>query len=228
MFEILGYATFAISIAYFGLKFTARKFIENEFSKQLEKHKQKLNAEFNRMTIIHQKEIEIIPELWGKLQKTLKDLEKYTSLLIITIDFDLVDSKNIEDIIDNISFLSDIEKDKMKKLSTGEQSHYYMKKQKQYVKNNSYISLNSFHEYIQKNSIFLTSDIQQLFLEIDKKIYDTILTKEESTDLKEINSNKESKDKALEAYKKLKEDIIPLKTKLNNMIKERLYVNKTE
>ncbi|MBD3349946.1 MAG: hypothetical protein GF364_00490 [Candidatus Lokiarchaeota archaeon] len=69
-------------------KYLASKWIESKFTKSLEDHKHKLenereklkfeiNSLFNRVTKIHEKEIEVLPIAWKKLDDLLDLLRKF-------------------------------------------------------------------------------------------------------------------------------------------------------
>lgn len=69
----------ASAIAFAALKLFGQKWFEHQFSQQLESFKREqselleqykfqINSRFNRITKIHEKEFEVLPEIWHKLQ----------------------------------------------------------------------------------------------------------------------------------------------------------------
>ena len=77
------------AVAYAIFVFVGRKWLETKFSERLEayKHEQnkeleeirfRINSQFNRITKIHEKEIEVLPESWIRLQKAINQLQ-YTA-----------------------------------------------------------------------------------------------------------------------------------------------------
>ncbi|HBB96593.1 MAG TPA: hypothetical protein DC054_14510 [Blastocatellia bacterium] len=57
----------ASGIVYALFMFVGKKWIENQFARRLKAYERKQNSLFNRITKIHEKEIEILPTAWRKL-----------------------------------------------------------------------------------------------------------------------------------------------------------------
>ena len=209
--------------AYIILKFTSKKFIENVFSKQLENHKQKLNAEFNRMTIVHQKEIEVIPQAWKLLQIAMEQVNILTSLLKSYPDVDNYSEDDYRKYIEESSFS---EKDKQELLLTnmGQRFKKYSRiADKQEILNANTKMIN-FHKYIQEHSIFLVDEIKEKFLEIDGKVFEII----RNTSIHSQYEMDKKYDDLSKNFNTVRDEIHPILQELDLLIKNRLHVEKTE
>lgn len=82
----------AVGIAFTAFRFLGSKWIETKFAarleayrheqtKELEELRHKINAAFSRMTKIHEKEFEALPEAWYKLQDALGHISGLTSVV---------------------------------------------------------------------------------------------------------------------------------------------------
>jgi len=80
--ELVLYTGSIVGFTFLFFRFLGKRWIENIFSKNLEKWKHELNKEleqyrykinalFNRVTKIHEKEFEVLPEAWLKMQDAL-------------------------------------------------------------------------------------------------------------------------------------------------------------
>jgi hypothetical protein len=57
----------ASGVVYALFKFVGKNWIENQFARRLKVYERKQNSLFNRITKIHEKEIEVLPAAWQKL-----------------------------------------------------------------------------------------------------------------------------------------------------------------
>lgn len=68
-------------LAFLGFRWLLRKWLDNHFAQQLEEFKREqselleeyrleINSEFNRISKIHEKEFEVLPEIWGRIQSS--------------------------------------------------------------------------------------------------------------------------------------------------------------
>ena len=80
--KIVAYGGGATVLAYAIFMFLGKKWIESKFDEkfaafkhaqeqELERYRHQVNILLSRVTKIHEKEIEILPELWHKLQNAL-------------------------------------------------------------------------------------------------------------------------------------------------------------
>ena len=102
--QLITYGGGSVAIAYLFFKFLGQTWIEQKFaerlefakhelSKEIEKQKLQIDALLNRVNKLHEKEFEILPEIWGKLMiahgeiyscnsalKSLPDLQRMNEL----------------------------------------------------------------------------------------------------------------------------------------------------
>lgn len=67
IFELIFTSGLAVAI----FKLWGENWLNNKFAKNLEDHKAKINSLFSRISKIHEKEFEVLPEAWRKLQEAM-------------------------------------------------------------------------------------------------------------------------------------------------------------
>ena len=82
MLKFLGELGVIVGIAFLFFRFLGKRWIENKFQKSLEDHKHKhdeeiqrlkceIDLQLSRITKIHEKEFEVLPQAWTKLDNLL-------------------------------------------------------------------------------------------------------------------------------------------------------------
>jgi hypothetical protein len=131
--KIIVYAGGVAAVAYGVFIFLGKKWIDSKFAEQLEtfKHEQtkeienvgyEINALLSRVTKIHEKELEILPELWARMHKALSHAGKFVSLLQQYRDINDMTDTQLEEFLKQ-SRLHDFEKEELKKAS--DKQRYY-------------------------------------------------------------------------------------------------------
>ena len=159
VFKWLGYAAVwfggAVGIAFAAFRFLGAKWIENKFATQLEAHKHeqakeleelrhKISAAFSRVTKIHAKESEVLPEVWYKLQDALGRISGVTSLWQQYPDLSRMDATQLAEFLQQ-SDLYESEKEELRK--TNDKNAYYQEKRFRHDLKLAYDAFWDFHNY---------------------------------------------------------------------------------
>ena len=123
--KVLAYGGGGAAVAYGLFMFWGKKWIENKFSKSLEEYKHaqnkeleelryKINSQFSRITKIHEKEFDLLPEAWSKMQDALGHISKFTSIYQEFPDLNKMSDEALEEFLAN-SKLQEYEKQELRK-----------------------------------------------------------------------------------------------------------------
>lgn len=215
--------------AYLAFRFLGARWIENRFATRLEAHKHeqakeleelrhKINAAFSRVTKIHEKEFEVLPEAWNKLQDTLGRISAVTSLYQQYPDVNRMTTSELAEFVEQ-SDLSASEKEEL--LKQGDKTVYYQEKRFRHDLKNAKDSFWDFHNYSIRNRIFLTPDLFEQFQTIDDVMWQAIVLRESG---QEDNGHQMWTD----AYKKIKDEINPIRDEIERLIQTRLRYHEAE
>lgn len=222
--EVVAYGGGAAAIFYGILRFFGQKWLDEKFSKRLEEFKRFQNQEFenyrfeinklfNRITKIHEKEFEILPTAWQKLQTANRLVIQMTSPLQSYPDLNRMSSQELNAFL-NDSKLYDFQKEELLKESN--KVDYYRKKIFWINYNEVSHSIMEFHNYVLLNKIFFHKEMFDLFSEIDSRVYEAHLL---SSELVEHSNSNEVWKTLREANKKIQ----PLINQLEEVIQKRLH-----
>ncbi len=231
--KIIGYSS-GFALFFYGiLKIFGKKWLDEKFSKRLEEFKHfqnqemenykfQINKMFNRVLKIQEKEFEVLPEIWSKLQFSFGTLVNLTASFKTYPDLDRMTEPELTEYLDTLNFpkykIDELRSAKIKLdlfVKYQFQSDYYLAYQK-YVE---------FHQYLIINKIFLEKKLFDLFSEIDKKMYSMYISARHMDDPREkwelfFESKKEADE--------INQTIQPLIENLGIMIQQRLHINDAE
>jgi hypothetical protein len=220
---IIGFALLVVLFAYYLFKFYGQKWIENRFaerlsklkheqSQELESYRLKINALFSRITKIHEKEFEVLPEAWKKLQEALGRISSFVSPLKYRKDLDGMEPEVLIEFLEK-SILKDYEKDQVKKASNKQECYYEIIYW--YDLNEAWDALREYHRYVLKNIVFIRPPLHEEFKKISDIMREAIINME--------MTDEESKRELWHAaYKKIKDEATPIRDNIQNMIQDRL------
>ena len=77
--------------------FFGKNWIENQFARRLKAYERKQNALFNRITKIHEKEIEVLPAVWQKLLEAHGHLARLIQPSRIERDFSQMNEEQFKE-----------------------------------------------------------------------------------------------------------------------------------
>jgi len=220
MFEFLGkivvYGGGATAIAYLTFTFLGKKTVETWFTKKLKKFEYDLNSLFNRVTKIHEKEFEVLPEAWSKMQDALGRISSLVAMLKTWPDLDRMNEIELEEFIDQ-SKLRKSEKEKLR--SSPKKLDYYTKTIFWHDLQETHRAFEDFHNYIVHNQVFLSSDLQEQFGKLDDIMWSAIIERK----VGEGGEDLASRDMRINAYKQVRDDINPIKDEIAGLIQKRLH-----
>ena len=213
------------TVIVFGfLKWYGQRWFESQFSESLEQfkrqqseileqYKYQINATFNRITKIHEKEFEVLPKAWYLLQDAYgyfmgianpgqqwPDLNRYTS--------DELDSFLAE------CELKEFQKDELR--NHEDRLAYYQKAAYWFRLSTAQKHFREFRSYLRYNKIFMSRDLFDLFRQIEKSFIEVEVALEDPDDLDHPWRNKRDQ------FKKLSKDVSDLLDRVESVVQERL------
>lgn len=227
--KAIAYLGGAAIVSYAIFTFLAKKWIESKFAERLETYKHELNKEldqaryrinalFSRVTKIHEKEFEVLPEAWHKMQDALGRISHFTSLFQQYPDLNQMSQPALEEFLEK-SRLHKCEKQEL--LQASDKVSYYEDKIFWHELRDVEEAFWNFHNYIIKNKIFLSPDLQEQFTKIDDVMWSAIVERKVGHEA----NDREMWDKA---YNKIKQDINPIRNIIENLVQTRLHYQEVE
>lgn len=222
--RVLAYGGGGAAAAYLFFTFLGKKWIDSRFAERLETTKLELNKEleetryrinslFNRVTKIHEKEFEVLPEAWHKMQNALGRISSFTSLFQQYPDINRMSPQELQEFLAK-SIIYEYEKQEL--LQAGDKLSYYQDKMFWHELRAVEEAFFDFHNYIVTNQIFLSLDLQEQFTKADDIMLSAIV---------ERKVGHEAGDKQMwyKAYKKIKEEINPIRDTIEKLVQIRLH-----
>lgn len=227
LFELIGklvaYGGGAVVIAYGTFTLLGKKWIESIFKKDLEAYKRKQNQElenfkykvnslFSRVSKIHEKEFEVLPEIWIKLHDAKDIISALVSPLQSHPDFNNMKEVDIRKSLENSKF-HDHQIEEL--INSSNRNKYYTDRFVWHRINDARITFSEFHKYFIRNRIFLTSELQEQFGKIDDLLWESLVSKE---------VGEEAKDRKMihESYKNLRDNVDPIISEIESLAQQRL------
>ena len=227
--KVVAYGGGAAAVAYGLFIFLGKRWIESIFSERLEtfKHEQnkeienvkyEINALLSRVTKIHEKEFEVLPELWGRMHKALALSGRFVSMFQQYPDIKNMTDKQLDDFL-NQSRLHDFEKEELKKSS--DKQKYYQDRIFFHDLDAVKKSFAEFHTYLERNRIFLSQDLKEQFTKIDDIIWESLVDRE-------VGHGAGDHSMWVDAYKRIKNEVNPIKEHIESLVQQRLRYHKAE
>jgi len=225
----IAYGAWGAIVAYAIFTFLGKKWIEgkfaerletyrNELKKELEHTRYEINALFNRVTKIHEKEFEVLPEAWYKMQDALGRISHFTSLFQQYPDLNQMSQTALEEFLEK-SRLHKFEKQEL--LQARDKVSYYEDKIFWHELRDVEKAFWDFHNYIIKNKIFLSPDLQEQFTKIDDVMWSSIVERKVGHEA----NDREMWDKA---YKKIRDEVNPIRDVIEKLVQTRLHYHDVE
>lgn len=227
--KILLYSGGSAAVAYGLFRFLGKRWIENKFAKRLESYKHaqnkeleklrlKINIQFSRITKIHEKEFDILPEAWLKMQDALSHIGDFTSPYQEFTDFNKLGAESLNNFLSKTE-LQEFEKQEMREAKDKNEYfqnwlfwHTYGVVRKKFYK---------FHTFIDSNRIFFSSDLQKKFTKIDEIMWSAIINRK-------VGYQAKKHEMWTIAYKKIKDDVEPIKKEIEALVQKRLHFLEVE
>jgi hypothetical protein len=165
-------------IAYAIFRSFGNGWLDQHFKKQLEelKHAQEremaqlrhdINSEFSRISKIHQKEFEILPEAWNLLHMAHGRVADLVGRLKFHPDFTNMSEDRFIDLVTSCP-LSEVQKSELKTETTaGGRRQYYLKAIREVELTKAQQAQVALGNYLVLNSIFMTDDLRKQFREMN-------------------------------------------------------------
>jgi len=225
--KVITYAGGAIALAYAVFMFLGKKWIESKFDErfatfkhaqeqELERYHHQVNILLSRVTKIHEKEIEILPELWQKLQDALGNVSSLTSRLQYYPDFQYMSQETFEEFLKD-SKLNDADKKQL--VSAPDKNEFYKKTIFWYNLRDAKASVREYRNFMAYNRIFLSKDLKLEFEKIDELLAQALANRETG----ELARNY---DMISEAYKILDKEAETIVERIESLVQERLEFTK--
>ncbi len=194
------------------------KWLEHYFKRQLEdfKTKQKreiqnlnheINSLFSRISKIHEKEFEILPEAWKRLHIAFGKALHLTRPLKSYPDFKMMSNSKLEEFIKAQNWL-DYEKDELRNANNKQEVYEKTISWKELLAaENAQIKLNN---YLIKNSIFMPDELSKKFSKINASLQEGLNKKrigDEISDYKLMNEGYQVISKLSEEFDQIKLDV---------------------
>lgn len=227
--KVLAYGGGAAAIAYVVFTFLGQKWIEAKFAERLEAYKRAQEREleqyrhqvsilFSRVSKIHEKEIDVLPEMWQKLQVALGHVAKITSPLQYGPNFLKMTDEEFNDFLEK-SRLNELHRTDLSKTRTVDRNTLYTKTIFWYDLVDAKSAVSEFHNFMLMNRIFLSQDLKHEFQEIDTLLSSTLTWREFGEQAKEIGGTWEA---ISEGYKELDKEANRIVMQIEKLVQERL------
>ncbi len=214
-----------ISIIFYGvLRYFGKKWLDEKFSKRIEEFKRFQNQEyekyrfeinklFNKVSKVHEKEFEILPTLWHKLQDAFGLFVSLSSPFQSHPDLNRYSKNELDSFLERCELL-DFQKEEI--LESDDKLKYYQEKSYWIRLSNARKTLNEFRIYLTCNKIFLSKDLFDLFSDIEIRLLET-------ESIMETMPEKESWKERSDAFRKLRFDGEKVLEKIEIEIQKRLH-----
>ena len=227
--KVIVYGGGTVALAYILFMFLGQRWIEAKFAERLEAYKNAQERELtqyrhqisimlSRVLKIHEKEIEVLPEIWHKLQIALGYVAKITSPLQFSPDFSSMDNEALEEFL-NKSNLTESHKKILLNTQTKERNTTYTKIIFWYDLRDAKSAVSEFHNFFIFNRIFLSQDLKKEFQEIDKLLSSALTKREIGEQAKGFGGSWEL---ISEAYKGLDKKAEKIVARIEKLVQERL------
>lgn len=170
----------AAGVAYWLFRTFAEKWISNKFNQQLSvaEHAHRIELQnlkldidrlLDRSVNLHQREFEVLPELWALVVAAFELTQSNISTVQIFADVDQMTDVELTAYLKNLNF----EKWKIDKiLGADDKKQTYQRLLASYRGERAQEALKELQSFRKKNGIFLQSEIKQDFEKLDTLIYD--------------------------------------------------------
>ncbi|WP_156925361.1 hypothetical protein [Nitratidesulfovibrio termitidis] len=227
---LLSYIGVSVPITLVILRFFGKRWIESIFEKQLQKlrhdhakeietYKNEIAILFNRISKIHQKEFEIIPIAWEKFIDAISHAELVLRQLRMYPDFNKMTSEELEEALSGLDF-PETAKEKIRLADKNKNNVYYEIS----IRRDTHLAKKhcaEFHDYINRNKIFLSEPLKAEFVKASDMIWSCILEREIGT---------EDRDHRMmsEASKKFFKEITNIMNNIEILVQRRLKYEKAD
>ena len=218
----------AVGVAYALFRYFGKKWLDNLFEEkslalqhqqelQMEQYRFEINSLFNRIIKVHEKEFEVLPLMWFKLQEALGKVMNLTSPFQQYPDLTHMNQEELEESLDSVDFSPS----QMRKIIEAKDKNQTFIELYFWVRfSEVQQSVNDFHNYLVLNKIFLNKALFENFSTVDKSLMKALQERE-------LSERYGEKIRPSQTFTKLKEEVTPLVEELESQIQERLHYSDT-
>jgi len=222
--EVVVYGGGAAAVAYALFVFLGKNWIENQFAKGLQKYRHRQNEEleeirykintlFDKVTKVHEKEFQVLPEAWGKLTDAINHVHKFVSAFQQHPDINKMSTAELNEFLRD-SILYEYQKNEL--MQAKDKTEYYQEKKFFHdlvAVRNIY---SDFHVYMQKNIIFLREELKVKFDKIDDLMWDALIRRE-------IANETDDRKEWVKASQSMRDEVSPLKDEIAEIVHKELH-----
>lgn len=146
--------------------------LKHQHDEELEQLRFKIAALLDRTTKLHQREFEMMPEAWAKLNDAFWQTRSTVSSFQEYPDIDRMTPTHQTEFIDGCK-LQNWEKDELKR--TNLKTEYYQKHIRLYYLGEAVNKSRDAHVFLLKNGIFFSEGIRKAFQEIDDLVWEAVI-----------------------------------------------------
>ena len=220
--------TAVVGTTYAFFKFLGEKWISQKFSerleaykadqtRELEKLKHRINGVFDRTKRLHDKEFEVLPEIWGKLVDARGWALSYTSIFKSYADISRLTSSDLEEFLSTTRF-SESQKREIK--SAYRPQDAYIAITERYLHADTMDKIREAGIALSKHGIFVLPEIRHDMAKMLEFIHSAVAEHQ-------INEENDVRPRMREALQKLKEEGEPLFKKIELAVTDRLWESTT-
>lgn len=226
--KILAYGGGTVAIAYLLFQYLAKKWIDSYFvnslerfrhmqDQELEHYRFEINSLFNRITKIHEKEFEVLPEAWNKLVHASGDVIDTISLFQNFTNLSYLSEIEIDQLLVQYN-LSQFQKDEIKNSHNKNEAFQKMVGRSKLI--NARNKVAALHNYLIYFKIFLSKELYDNFNSADK-LFNKILDEYELSQTPGENYNGQK-------FFSNRDEIIAIIEEISSMIQQRLHYDEAE
>lgn len=218
----------AFALAYGLVRWLGEKWIEQRFAQRTEAFKREqnelleevryqINTRFSRATRIHEKEFEVLPTAWKKLQDAYGHLASLASPLQEFPNLNQYTEAELEVFLSSCP-LYNFQKEELRQQD--DKMAYYRDKIFWIRLNQARIKLDEFRTYLRYNKIFLTGDLFSLFSKIEEVMIKAEIELEMRAPDEPFRSQRE---RASGTWKELRNGVEPVMIEVESAVQRRLH-----
>jgi len=186
LLSAVGFGGGAVTVAYFTFRYLATKWLDAKFNERLEdyRHRQQteleqlrfqINALFDRVTKLHQREFQVLPDAWALLIDAFVEARAFVASFQSYPDLDKMRPTQFEEFVDACQ-LAGWEKAELKSLPS-DKNRYYQEHIFWHQSNIAGKASNDCHTFLRKNGIFIESTLKGKFQKIDQLVREAIVVR---------------------------------------------------
>lgn len=213
--QIVLYGGGSAVVAYSIFALLGKNLIERWFLKSFKHYEYQINALLNRVTKIHEKEFEVLPKAWEKLQDALGQVNHLASPIQYYPDFIRMSEREFREFIEYTK-LKKHEVEELARLSPADRNNYYMDRIFWYELHEVKSRINDLHNYLVYNKIFLSKDLFEEFGKLDRML------RESAAGIESDHRYKENKS-TTQGWERLKTDSQEIADRIEILVQGRLH-----